>query len=215
MSDDPRLEQAERLLARAHELGAGDRAAEAAAAAREALSLREAALGPSHPEVAAAALDLAGTLLAAHDLDEAVATALSNLASLQRSRGDAAGAAPLFERALAIREAALGAAHPAVASALHNLADLSQEMGDLDRAEPLYERALRIREAALGPEHPSVAISLQNLGGLCRERGDLRRAEALLRRAVDILAAAFGPNHPASTQAKASLMTLYGVGEAS
>src|SRR5262249_42851039 len=72
-------------------------------------------------------------------------------------------ARPLFERALAIREKALGPEHPATAESLANLADLLRDQeGDLAAARPLYERALAIHEKALGPEHPLTAKTLNN-----------------------------------------------------
>jgi tetratricopeptide (TPR) repeat protein len=77
-------------------------------------------------------------------------------------------ARPLYERALAIREKALGAEHPDTAQSLNNLASLLQDRGDLAEARPLFERALAIREKALGAEHPDTAWTLNNLAILLR-----------------------------------------------
>ncbi len=66
-------------------------------------------------------------------------------------------ALPLYERALRIREAQLGADHPYTALSLNNLAVLYKSMGQYDKALPLCERALRIREAQLGADHPDTA----------------------------------------------------------
>ncbi|MGH7261960.1 MAG: tetratricopeptide repeat protein, partial [Nitrospiraceae bacterium] len=60
-----------------------------------------------------------------------------------------AGARPLQERALAIREKALGPEHPETAISLSNLASVLRDQGDLAGARPLYERALAIFEKAL------------------------------------------------------------------
>ena len=49
---------------------------------------------------------------------------------------------PLYKRALAIREKALGPDHPDVAQSLNNLADLYRAQGRHADAEPLYKRAL-------------------------------------------------------------------------
>ena len=65
-------------------------------------------------------------------------------------------ARPLYERALAIREKALGPEHPKTAMSLNNLALLLRAQGDLAAARPLFERALAIREKALGSEHPDT-----------------------------------------------------------
>ncbi len=67
-------------------------------------------LGPEHPDTA---------------------TSLNNLAGLLQAQGDFAGARPLYERALAIREKVLGPEHPDTASSLNNLAIRLQAQGDL------------------------------------------------------------------------------------
>src|SRR5271166_7062680 len=59
------------------------------------------------------------------------AEGLNNLAGLLRVQGDLAGAWPLSERALAIREKALGPEHPDTAEGLNNLAGLLRVQGDL------------------------------------------------------------------------------------
>ena len=75
---------------------------------------------------------------------------------------------PLYERALAIREKALGPDHPDVAKSLNNLALLYRAQGAYERAGPLYERALAIREKALGPDHPHTKMARENLAALRR-----------------------------------------------
>ena len=56
-------------------------------------------------------------------------------------------AEPLYLRALAIRESALGPDHPDVATALSTLGVLYHNMGRYTEAEPLYQRALAIHRA--------------------------------------------------------------------
>ena len=73
---------------------------------------------------------------------------------------------PLYERALAIWEKALGPGHPDVATSLNNLAVLYDAQGAYERALPLYERALAILEKALGPGHPSTKRVSANLAAL-------------------------------------------------
>ena len=107
-----------------------------------------------------------------------------------------AGARPLYERALAISEKALGPEHPYTATSLNNLAVLLRDQGDLAGARPLFERALAIHEKALGPEHPDTAASLNNLAGLLRDQGDLAGARPLFERALAISEKALGPEHP-------------------
>jgi tetratricopeptide (TPR) repeat protein len=106
-----------------------------------------------------------------------------------------AQARPLYERALAIDEMALGPEHPDTADSLENLAGLLYLQGDLVGARPFFERALAIREKALGSEHPETATSLNNLALLLQAEGDLVGARALLERALAIDEMAPGPEH--------------------
>jgi tetratricopeptide (TPR) repeat protein len=102
---------------------------------REVIAIREAELGPEHPEVA---------------------VSLNNLASVYVASGKYAEAEPLYRRSLEIRLTALGPQHPRVGNAMNNLASLLHRQGRHIEAEKLYKRALEIRalelEAQLGPE---------------------------------------------------------------
>jgi CHAT domain-containing protein len=133
---------------------------------------------------------------------------LNNLANVLADQGDYAGARPLHERALQIREAALGPEHPNVAMSLNNLANVLLGQGDDAGARPLHERALAIREAALGPEHPDVANSLNNLALVLRDRGDDAGARPLYERALAIWEVALGPEHPAVARSLNNLAIL-------
>ena len=113
----------------------------------------------------------------------------------QGALGAYAAARPLFERALAIREKALGPDHPDAAATLNNFAVLLREQGDLAAARPLYERALAIREKALGPDHFDTATSLANLAVLLEAQGDLAAPQPLHERALAIREKALGPDH--------------------
>jgi CHAT domain-containing protein len=182
-----------------------------------ALAIREAALEPRDPDIAASlnnlanlyysqaayaraeplylrALTIREELLGEHHPD--VAASLNNLANLHHAQGRPERAEPLHRRALAIWEAALGGNDPHVAQSLNNLANLYYSQGLYGRAEPLYVRALAIREAALGREHPDVAVSLNNLASLYDAQGLYARAEPLLQRARAIREAAFSREHP-------------------
>ena len=96
-----------------------------------------------------------------------LAPSLNNLAVLYQAQGRYAEAEPLYKRALAIREKALGPDHPDVGTRLNNLAGLYRAQGRYAEAEPLYQRALAIREKALGPDHPDVATVAQQPGRCC------------------------------------------------
>src|SRR5262245_112712 len=60
------------------------------------------------------------------------------------AQGRYAEAEPRFQRALALREKALGPEHPLVATSLHNLAGLYRAQGRYAEAEPRFQRALII-----------------------------------------------------------------------
>jgi tetratricopeptide (TPR) repeat protein len=111
-------------------------------------------------------------------------------------RAEYAEAKRMYERALAIDEAALGPDHPQVATFANNLGEVLRAQGDLSGAKALFERAIAIDEAALGSNHPTVAIRLNNLGNVLRAQGDLSGAKALFERAIAIGEAALGPDHP-------------------
>jgi hypothetical protein len=73
---------------------------------RRGLSIREAAYGPDHPEVA---------------------LGLNNLAAILQATNRLAEAEPLIRRALAIDEKSFGPNHPNVARDLNNLAQLLKD----------------------------------------------------------------------------------------
>jgi CHAT domain-containing protein len=85
------------------------------------LIIREKALGPDHPDVAAS---------------------LNGLAVLYRSQGRYADAEPLFQRALSIREKALGADHPDVSEPLNNLVYLYNLQARYADALPIVRRTI-------------------------------------------------------------------------
>ena len=74
-----------------------------------------------------------------------MATDLNNLAELYRAQGKYAEAEPLYKRALAIWEKALGPEHPNVAKSLQNYAALLRKTGRGEEAEKLEARAQAIR----------------------------------------------------------------------
>ena len=113
-----------------------------------------------------------------------------------------------LQRALAIREKALGAEHPDTANSLNNLAALYWAMGDYAKAEPLFRRALAISEKALGAEHPDTADEPQQPGGALRAMGDYAKAEPLYRRALAISEKALGAEHPDTATSLSNLAIL-------
>jgi len=73
-----------------------------------------------------------------------VATSVNNLEGFYANQGEYRKAEPFYERALAIREKALGSEHPDVATSLYNLALLSKDANRLSETEPLMRRSAAI-----------------------------------------------------------------------
>ncbi len=125
------------------------------------------------------------------------------------NQGRYADAIPLAERALAIREKALGPEHPDVATSLSSLAELYRATGAYAKAELLHTRALAIDEKAYGPNHPEVAADLNNLAVLYKATGAYAKAEPLYTRSLTILEKALGPDHPNVAASLNNLAQLY------
>jgi class 3 adenylate cyclase/tetratricopeptide (TPR) repeat protein len=140
---------------------------------------------------------------------EEAARLLNNAGGYLYERARFNEAKPLFERALRIREKALGSDHPNVAASLNNLAGLYNSQGKYAEAEPLYKRALEIDEKALGKDHPDVATDLNNLAGLYRAQGKYAEAEPLYKRALEIMEKALGSDHPDVATSLNNLALLY------
>jgi hypothetical protein len=73
------------------------------------------------------------------------------------NEGRYAKAEPLFQRALVIKEKAMGPEHLSVANSLFNLASPCHTGGEHLKAEPMFERVLRIYQKALGQKHSTTA----------------------------------------------------------
>jgi len=174
-----REEESLELATLYHNLGglehARGRCARGEPLARRGLEIRERALGPEHPDVAADAAALAAILDGAGKREEAEA---------------------LFRRSLTTFERVYGSHHYEIAVTLNNLAALHQAKGDAEEAERLYRRALTIKEQRLGADHPDVAMTLNNLAVLYASHARGAEAEPMYRRAVAIFETALGPRHP-------------------
>jgi len=71
-------------------------------------------------------------------------------------------AEPLCQRALTIREQALGPQHPDTATSVYNLAKLYEKQGKNAEVALLYERTLSIYIQTQGQTHPHTIEILQN-----------------------------------------------------
>ncbi|HEX7998965.1 MAG TPA: CHAT domain-containing tetratricopeptide repeat protein [Pyrinomonadaceae bacterium] len=124
-------------------------------------------------------------------------------------QGKYAEALGLAERALEIREKALGPDNIVVASSLNQLAALYLAMGDYARVEPLVLRAMKIREDFLGPNNLLFAKSLNSVAVLYQRIGNVRQAEELLERALAIVEKAKGADNADFALALSNLAAIY------
>jgi tetratricopeptide (TPR) repeat protein/tRNA A-37 threonylcarbamoyl transferase component Bud32 len=160
-------------LAGVHEArGEFDQALEAE---RRALSIREAAFGPDHLDIAASLDTIGNVLHALGKNDEALIE---------------------HRRALAIRETALGPDHFEVSHSLNAIGGIHMRQARLDEALAAFERAHAIVERGLGPDHVELAPSFNNIGVIHWQRGEHAKALVAFERARTILEDAHGPNHP-------------------
>ena len=133
----------------------------------------------------------------------------NNLASLYQTQGRYAEAEPLYKRALAIREKALGPDHPTVATSSNNLAHSYDAQGRYAEAEPLYKRALAIRRrrwARTIPLSPRASITLQCF---TKPKAATPRPSRSTKRTLVIYESTLGSSHPYFATSLINLASLY------
>ncbi|MCL2924541.1 MAG: tetratricopeptide repeat protein [Trichodesmium sp. MAG_R04] len=175
VSEEDKLEEAERLTQQVVQLYQQAKYAEAIPLAEKALKIGKNVLGNNHPDVA---------------------TILNNLAALYKYQGRYMEAEPLYQQSLVIDKEKLGNNHPNVATSLNNLAALYSSQGKYTKAEPLYQQSLVIIKEKLGDNHPDVAQSLNNLAALYKNQGRYKEAEVLMQESLAIDKKKSGDNHP-------------------
>ena len=142
----------------------GDFAA-AIAPMREALKLRETALGMESP--------LTGELL-------------TNLGAVLYMSGHYQDAVKEYEQALPIYKKVYGAEHPEIATLLNNIGRSDLMAGDIANAEPLMRDALFMTEKFEGARHEDLIAPLNSLAMIDMDNGRLPAAQQELERADSI-----------------------------
>lgn len=140
--------------------------------------------------------------------DPAVATTLSDLATLAFERGLWGRSEELERRALGIRRSSLGENDPAVATSLRELGAIYTYQGRYSEAEASFTAALALFERADPPDPLAVADALGSLGEVYRAQGRHREAEERLRRAIELMRQ-IGETDPAVATALNNLAGLY------
>ena len=185
--------------------------------ANEALSVRRATLGDSHPDVAASLTQLAGLAIyrgnvpaaEAYQLeaveitrragaDSTMVDLLERLAAIVWRRGDDARAEAALREAVAISQRAFPASHQSRTTATMRLAVfLSEHPGNRTEAESLGLAAVSESRAGFGDEHAATAAAMKQLGDMFVEHGRREDGQKLLRQALAIEQRVFGPTHEA------------------
>ncbi|NUT52283.1 MAG: tetratricopeptide repeat protein [Saccharothrix sp.] len=125
---------------------------------------------------------------------------LDDAATYLLEHGQPSEARPLFERALAVTEAAHGPEHPDLAGVLIRLGQTVHNLGDPEAALPLARRALAIAESACGPDDPRVAEALNYLAYVLHALGRLGDAGPLYPAVFVLTQVACGPYPDIATQ---------------
>ncbi len=125
--------------------------------------------------------------------------------------GEPALAVRQWERALELRIAKLGPAHPETLYAQNSLALAYWAAGRNDRAIPLLERTVAARSAKFGPDHADTLISESNLALAYKSAGQLDRSIPLLERTLATQTTKLGPDHPDTLSSQGNLANAYRV----
>ena len=138
-----------------------------------------------------------------------LADALHEMGNLYLSLGQYDKAAPLFLRALSLKEKKLSTEHPSGAKTKAKLGDLYKAKGAFSKAENFYLQALAIYEKHSGLEETTVADIRLDLGDIYLARADYVKAERLYNRAVAISQKIRGVNHPVIARLDAKLAEVF------
>ncbi len=158
---------------------------------RRALGLAEGTLGLDHPEVA---------------------SVLSHLGWLARTRGQEVEAVAAYRRALAIRDSSLGPDHPDTLYSAEELAATLFDASEYDEADAMTARALAGREAAGGDDEVGLAGLVSTLAWRRYYVGRYAEAEPLYLRALEMQGRILGPGDPATANTARRLAMLYDYG---
>ena len=141
----------------------------------EALEVREARLGPKHPD----------TLTTVHDLSRAF-----------HEKGDYGRSKELAEQALEGRQRALGAEHPDTLVAMGTLAYAHAAVGEFAEAERLRKQTLEVQQRVLGNEHPDTLATMGSLANSLAAMGKHAEAKGLYQQTLELRTRLLGPEHP-------------------
>jgi DNA-binding SARP family transcriptional activator len=158
--DKPEVAEAAKLAVEAAQLYKQGKYKEALPIAKRCLQIRERAFTPA---------------------DEALRTALNNLAEVYLALGKYGDAEPLFQRLIKSYEE-FAPADARLVRALQRMGLIKFVAGEHDKTERLYRRALEITEKAYAPDDPKVASAASYLAEYYQAVGNFKKAEPLYQR---------------------------------
>jgi eukaryotic-like serine/threonine-protein kinase len=136
------------------------------------------------------------------------ATMLNTIAQAYIKLGRSDSAKRLLDRALTLREEALGPNDPEVARTLLVSGELDYEQGRYDSSLAKLQRAVTIQRATLAPNDTALALGLNDLGWIEYEFGHLAVAESLTRRALAIRTERHGLHHLETAESQNNLAVV-------
>jgi tetratricopeptide (TPR) repeat protein len=196
----------------------------------KAKTVREAALGPDHPDTVMTRNVLAAAHLAAGRTAEAVALfeaalklresklgpdhldtleSRSNLATAYLDAGRTAEAIALLEPTIKLRESKLGPDHPAILKFRTVLVTAYHDIGRTADAVALSEAMLKLQESKLGPDHPDTLTTRDNLAAAYGDAGRATDAVALHESTLTLMESRLGPDHPDLLTSRNNLAYAY------
>ncbi len=116
--------------------------------------------------------------------DLRLAASLTNLGVLYSLRDQRAQAAQLFERAIAIKQAALGPENPEVIASVGKICQFYLAHGELDKAQPLVDKLNAFAQKVIR-DRQQINISFQRLSTFYHLHQELKDAELLLKQAKE------------------------------
>jgi tetratricopeptide (TPR) repeat protein len=151
-----------------------------------------------HPADAEFWADLAGAILDRTAGDQSLIRSwiLVNRGAARCRVGDFAGARPLVEESVALKERSLGQEHPDLAESLSDLAYVLKELGHPVDALPVVTRAIGILLHHGDPDSYTLGYTYSNQGEVLNALGRFSNAEEAFEKAQRILRKNVGPTHP-------------------
>ena len=123
--------------------------------------------------------------------------------------GDVPMAVRQLERAVALRQTALGPDHLDTLVSRNNLAVAYRESDALDRAIPMLEQVVNIERAKLGQNDQNTLLAMNNLGGAYLKAGQLAHAIPLFEKVLEAQRATLGEDDLGTLGTKNNLALAY------